>query len=394
MVLENCNDVSLMNILVIVKNILTIIQIVVPILLLMFATIQFIQLVKNPEENNGIKKVIHKFLAAVIVFFIPMTVNVVMGMLGETTDISKCWNTAKSTGKASYIPSDREKEKKKFIYNAEDYEKGSSRGEYNDAVLEAVPHFAINLKQDYESNSSYTTQAAAYDGHYILVGQHRKFTVNGVRHRNEGGRVAWFDPVTAKIVAKVAVGAEGIHMDRLAYDSDRDVVLVGSNGSEKMLQISNKTKQIMSEKYTSMSGGNSRHFKYDSHNHQLLGLDGKVLNFYKYNASNNTYQKTGSIPLEVSTKWDPQNFNTDGQVIYIANSNPGWDHADYAVITFDMETGKMVEYHQIAPPANGEHIEDVVIDTEGSLWLINVTAIYKASNYVANAFPIGIGSWN
>ncbi len=397
----HCDDSSLNSILVIVQNILLIIQIAVPIILLVFATIQFIKLVKNPEEKSGVKKIIHSFLAAAVIFFIPMLVNVVMGMLGDGNDISKCWNANVEIGKPSYIKMNSEKNRKKFISDASDYEKGSSASEFcprkvsrtrtgfNNVVLEATHNVVIDTMQNIEANSSYTTQSAVYDCQNIIVGQHRKFTINGVKHRNEGGRVSWLDIATGKNVANVAVGAEGIHMDRLAYDSDRDVILVGSSDSENMLQIDNKTKQIMGEKYTSMYGGKSRFIKYDSQHHQLVGLEGKVISYYQYNESHNVYVKTGSINLEVSTRWDPQNFNVDGQVIYIANSNPGWHRADYAVITFDMKTGKMVEYHEIGNSANDSHIEDVIVDMEGNLWLINVGLIHKVSNYVGNAFAIG-----
>ncbi len=129
MIVINCQDSSLLPILSIVKRIMFLIQIIVPILLLVWATISFIKLVKNPEEKNGIKKIVNQFLAAGIVFFVPLIVNVVMMMLGDTNDISSCWLAADDIISISNeYQAVNEKEKKKIIPNAEDYEKGNSFG--------------------------------------------------------------------------------------------------------------------------------------------------------------------------------------------------------------------------------------------------------------------------
>ncbi len=123
-----CSSETLPGILSIVKRIMILIQIVVPILLIVFASISLIKLLKNPEEKNGIKKIINQFIAAVIIFFIPLLVNVVMILAGDSNEISSCWNNAseKIILSTTYSPIE-EKEKKKFIPNAKDYEAG--RGE-------------------------------------------------------------------------------------------------------------------------------------------------------------------------------------------------------------------------------------------------------------------------
>ncbi len=142
-----CNDSSLQSILSIVKRIVLLIQIFVPILLIIFASISFIKLVKNPEEKNRIKKIINQFIAATIVFFIPVIVNAVMMMLGESNDISSYWNSANekmSTG-TEYIMID-DKEKQSIIQNAKDYEVGGVHLNYSNAievpndVLKNAPH--------------------------------------------------------------------------------------------------------------------------------------------------------------------------------------------------------------------------------------------------------------
>ncbi len=122
-----CTNQSLQGIFSIVKRVMLLIQIIVPILLIVFASISFMKLVKNPEERNGTKRIINQFIAAVIVFFIPILVNVVMNLAGDNNEISSCWMSAsdKNIINTTYNSSG-EKERKKIIYDAVEYEKGES----------------------------------------------------------------------------------------------------------------------------------------------------------------------------------------------------------------------------------------------------------------------------
>ena len=122
--MENvCSDYALMPILSIVKSILSLIQIIVPILLIIMATVRLIELVKNPEKKNGNKNVINAFIAAAIVFFIPMFVNVLFQMLGNKTTLSDCWNKAKFSLSNTYYETET-KNKNKLMTNSDEYEKG------------------------------------------------------------------------------------------------------------------------------------------------------------------------------------------------------------------------------------------------------------------------------
>lgn len=124
-----CKDSALLNIMSVVKRIILIIQIVVPILLLAFGTLSFIKLVKDPEAKNGLKKVYNQFIAAAIVFFLPIIVNAVMGLLGERTELSSCWNSANDQivfGSKYYdlYPD----QKKPIMIDPKKYEEGDSLG--------------------------------------------------------------------------------------------------------------------------------------------------------------------------------------------------------------------------------------------------------------------------
>ena len=99
---------DLVTILGIVKTILTIIQIAVPILLIIMGSLDLMKAVMAGKEDE-IKKAqgtfVKRAIAAVIVFFIPLIVSIVMGLIeidtatsdGENTiqvNYKTCWDRA------------------------------------------------------------------------------------------------------------------------------------------------------------------------------------------------------------------------------------------------------------------------------------------------------------
>ena len=118
-----CDDASLAGILGVVKNIMLLIQIIVPIVLFISGVVSFTQLTMNPDEKNGLKKVFNKFLAAAIVFISPMVVNVVMGIFGNNYEFSSCWvNASDFSYNSSYNSSQDESEKDKTKINNNDFD--------------------------------------------------------------------------------------------------------------------------------------------------------------------------------------------------------------------------------------------------------------------------------
>ena len=123
-----CSNATLASILSAFQKIMTLIQIIVPILLMIGMMIHITNLIKNPEDAKRKKKIINSLIAAALVFFIPMLVNVVMGMVGDNTTFSSCWNNASSPNisrEVTYIPVEGEQKKSTgFIDDPKDYEKG------------------------------------------------------------------------------------------------------------------------------------------------------------------------------------------------------------------------------------------------------------------------------
>lgn len=125
-VMEMCNNSALSLVLPVVKRILLIIQLIVPILLIIMGIIQFTNMMMNPDEKKHMKSLINKVIAAIIVFMIPVLMNTVMGVIGESTEFSKCWTTANenttNTGH-TYIETGGERTK---IVTGESYDSSDS----------------------------------------------------------------------------------------------------------------------------------------------------------------------------------------------------------------------------------------------------------------------------
>ena len=91
-----CTDGGLVVLIDMTRSVLNIIQIVVPILLTVWAAWGFLQMTINPDTKNGLKKIFNKFVAAIIVFLIPAFVNFTLGLMPETFSLNACWKQAKN----------------------------------------------------------------------------------------------------------------------------------------------------------------------------------------------------------------------------------------------------------------------------------------------------------
>ena len=133
-----CGDVSLASLLSIVKRIMLIIQIVVPILLILSTVIGITKLMADPENKKNTKSIINKFIAAAIVFFIPVFINVTMSIVGASSNFSSCWTDAEelTSPSVSYM-SVSTNEKKRFINDGE-YEPGNTNSDNSNSKEETI----------------------------------------------------------------------------------------------------------------------------------------------------------------------------------------------------------------------------------------------------------------
>ena len=92
-----CSDYGIAYYLFLIKRVLELIHIVVPIILILMATIDFVKMVANPDDpqKKKTKSLYNKFFAAILVFLIPFIVNVLFNLIeGFNLQISGCWKAS------------------------------------------------------------------------------------------------------------------------------------------------------------------------------------------------------------------------------------------------------------------------------------------------------------
>ena len=97
-----CNQCGVQKILYIVRTLINIIRWIVPIGLIVMTSLDIAKKVLDPDEKEGQKRIMHRVIAALIVFLIPLFIRIVLGLVdiglkngnnpyASTVD---CWNKA------------------------------------------------------------------------------------------------------------------------------------------------------------------------------------------------------------------------------------------------------------------------------------------------------------
>lgn len=92
-VVSQCNDPVMIHILGLCKRVLSVIQLVGPIIAMVALILNLIKLVTNPEEKKYNKALVNWGIAFVMFFLIPVFINVVMGLF-SSFKIGNCWANA------------------------------------------------------------------------------------------------------------------------------------------------------------------------------------------------------------------------------------------------------------------------------------------------------------
>lgn len=97
-----CSDYGIATFLFIMKNVLNLIHIIVPIILIVMGIIGFVQMTISPDDpqKKKSKSLYNKFIAAVIVFFIPYIMDLIVymasfsGLVPESLNFAGCYQAA------------------------------------------------------------------------------------------------------------------------------------------------------------------------------------------------------------------------------------------------------------------------------------------------------------
>ena len=126
---STCGNPALANLFNIAQKMITIIQILAPILAIIGLGINLTKSVVDPDNKKNFSMYKNWLIALVMVYAIPVFINATMGMLGENYDISACWNNAKNagtSGNSTYKPINNKKPSGGINTNPDSYQQGST----------------------------------------------------------------------------------------------------------------------------------------------------------------------------------------------------------------------------------------------------------------------------
>lgn len=147
-----CTDYSIVGILAVTKKIFSLIQLIVPIALILAATIQFVQLSINPELKDGFRRILNKVMAAAIVFLLPTLIDVILTAAPDSFSVAACWEQVGSVentsvfGNNTYIETNTNQ--KSVLLSSDKYYKitRGSASSNSSALRQNIVNYAMQFK--------------------------------------------------------------------------------------------------------------------------------------------------------------------------------------------------------------------------------------------------------
>ena len=91
-----CDQEGVRGVFHLIKSLLDIVRYAVPILLIIMTTLDIIKKVINPEEKEGQKKIMNRIVAALVVFLIPLFIQLVFKVIDWGSGIDGSYQNAES----------------------------------------------------------------------------------------------------------------------------------------------------------------------------------------------------------------------------------------------------------------------------------------------------------
>lgn len=184
-----CSDYSMVMVLEITRRIFELIQFVVPVVLIVAGTIQFVQMTINPELKDGFRKILNKLIAAIIIFLLPALMDVVLGAVSSNVSIAACWEQAKNTSSelgfnsGKYISTDDDEPTivSSFKYNLMNTGKNMKTKLDDNVNAVKVAKYAVQFEgQPYQLGGTWNGEEpyTATDCCGFVVGVYKHFGVN------------------------------------------------------------------------------------------------------------------------------------------------------------------------------------------------------------------------
>lgn len=143
---SSCSDPGLAAILTVVKKFMNVLWIIGPILAIVGAGIALFKLMSNPDEKKykGLFK--NMIIALIILFFLPVIINVVMGLFDGQFDLATCWNQAESVNEISgqdsnYIDPNGADKKNPIYTDPSDYVNGTEPNSTGGGYVQSASYY-------------------------------------------------------------------------------------------------------------------------------------------------------------------------------------------------------------------------------------------------------------
>lgn len=232
---EICNSTVLKVVLGPVKNLISLIQIIGPLLCICSLIFLFIRSMQNPDDKKIFFKIKNSILACAITFFVPLFVTVVLGMVDFNYNFSSCWKSDSTySGSVTYQEITPE-ERKLILQEASDYEPGvKQESNYESGVSGSTYNGTVSNTDSYVLRTGIAAGTSRCSGTYCSVA-HRGYSTNYPDNTEiafeEAGKAGFWG-----VEADVRMSKSG----RLACNHDNDEGLDQKTSFEAFLDICKK----------------------------------------------------------------------------------------------------------------------------------------------------------
>lgn len=163
-----CENSNALSAILLVKDIINIISIFVPIILILMLSVEILKMVISNDNNafkNGIRGIVIKAIAAVAVFFVPVLVNLLLGMLNVVAfNNSICWINATSESIADYRALEEARRKVDEAKTAEEKKKAEEARKALEELREQARIENEKKAEEAKKNDNNSSSSSGYNG--------------------------------------------------------------------------------------------------------------------------------------------------------------------------------------------------------------------------------------
>lgn len=176
MILTVCTSPELLSVMIIVKKVISLLQIIAPICLIIFAGFDIIKAVVSTDQdaiNKKLKRIPGRIMAVIIVFFVPVIIDLLMSLVDSTFEYASCFENATE----QYVVAAYESRAEVLVTEAENK---LNRLAYNDAMMATNKVKNETLKAGYKERLAKVLES-------ILAKEEADNNSNDDGNNNDGG---------------------------------------------------------------------------------------------------------------------------------------------------------------------------------------------------------------